>query len=124
MKKARDENLERRREFEKNAAGLLKVFRTVYGLTLDADLASVIDNHTGELERLREEALRQILEELSDFDRYLLKLYKVDGLSLMRIAELTGEDADWLQFQLIKIEAKVCYQARRHLKASGKKSLF
>lgn len=82
------------------------------------------DDHSSNLEKLRAETLRQILEVLSEYDRYLLKLHKVDGLSPKRIAELTGENVDWLRYQLIKITAKVRYRARRYLQASGKKSLF
>ena len=123
MKKAHsDENLERLPEAEQGLAELLNQFGTVYGRTLDAELASGSDDDKSGLEKLRKEALRQILQVLSEYDMYLLELHKVDDLSANTIAELTGEDVHWLRYQLKKIEARVRDRARRCLKASGKKS--
>ena len=117
-----DENLEGLPEAEQGLAELLNQFGTVYGRTLDAELASRIDDDTSGLEKLRKEALRQILQVLSEYDMYLLELHKVEDLSANTIAELTGEDVHWLRYQLKKIEARVRNRARRCLKASGKKS--
>jgi RNA polymerase sigma factor (sigma-70 family) len=77
-----------------------------------------------EKEMLLDEMLRKILDGLSEYDKYLLRLHRVEDLSPKEIAELTGKDVYWVRYQLTKIEARIRQRARQYLKASGKKSFF
>ncbi len=76
------------------------------------------------LENLRKEVLLQLLDGLTEYDKYLLELHRVEDRSAKAIAEITGESVDWVRYQLAKIEARIRYRAKQYLKASGRKSFF
>ena len=86
-------------------------------------VTSVNDDDT-DLQELREEVLRQLLDGLSENDYLLLELHRVDEWSAEEIAAITGENVDSVKRQLQKIEARLRQRAIRYLKASGKKSFF
>ena len=77
-----------------------------------------------DLENLHQEVLFQLLDGLTEDDKYLLRLRRVEDLSWEEIAEITGKDVYWVRYQVTKIEARARYRAKQYLKASGKKSFF
>lgn len=77
-----------------------------------------------ELEKLHADVLLRLLDGLTDFDKHLFELRRVEDLSPKEIAERTGKDFYWVHYQLAKIEARLRYQARQYLKVSGKQSFF
>ena len=86
--------------------------------------SSGIDDEGEDMKELREKVLRQLLDGLTEYDKYLLKLHHVEDLSPKEIAKQTGKDVYWVRYQLGKIGARIRYRAKQYLKATGKKSFF
>jgi len=77
-----------------------------------------------DLEKLHQEVLFQLLDGLTEDDKYLLRLRRVEDLSWEEIAEITGKDVYLVRYQVTKIEARARYRAKQYLKASGRKTFF
>lgn len=100
-----------------------KVNKAVHRALLFNEVFTGVDAE--QLEELREEVpLRMILQGLSEDDRELIRLHKVEELSPKKIAEIRGEDVYRLRYRLNNIYATIRYRARKYLQTSGKKSLF
>lgn len=91
---------------------------------LSSNRVTSVNDDDMDLQELREEVLRQLLDGLSENDQFLLELHKVDERSPKEIAAITGEHVDSVKRQLQKIEARLRQRAKRYLKASGTKSFF
>lgn len=82
------------------------------------------DDDRKDLEKLHHEVLLQLLDGLTEYDEYLLRLRRVEDLSWDEIAEITGKDVYWVRYQVTRIEARIRARAKQYLKASGKKNFF
>jgi RNA polymerase sigma-70 factor (ECF subfamily) len=56
-----------------------------------------------------------ILGQLSDYEKQLLLLKRVEGMSFSEIAKLLNNDIEVVRYHLQKIEAKIRYRARKWL---------